>query len=69
MNSPGSGVKSLKSFTSKKGKLCQLVEALNFTAASIPYGNQVHHVLNNSSLHKGIDGSVNNLPAGAYRGL
>ncbi len=55
MNSPGSGVQSLKTFTSKKGQLCQVVESLNFSAASIPYGNQVHHVLNNSSLHKGID--------------
>jgi hypothetical protein len=28
----------------------------NFTTGWAPYGNQVHHVLNQSSLHKGING-------------
>jgi hypothetical protein len=38
-----------------KYKLKSIIEVNNFTTASVPYGNQVHHVLNASSLHKGID--------------
>jgi hypothetical protein len=38
-----------------KDKLRTVIEVNNFTTASVPYGNQVHHVLNASSLRKGID--------------
>jgi len=51
-NSPGmAGI--AKGLT--KNKLRALVEVTNFTTASVPYGNQVHHVLNASSLRGGID--------------
>jgi hypothetical protein len=32
-----------------------IITVNNFTTGRVPYGNQVHHVLNQSSLHKGID--------------
>ena len=38
-----------------KSKLYNLVEITNFTTGSVPYSNQVHHVLNASSLRGGID--------------
>lgn len=38
----------------KKG-LRSIIEVTNFTTGWSPYGNQVHHVLNASSLRKGID--------------
>jgi hypothetical protein len=38
----------------KKG-LRAIVEVTNFTTGFVPYGNQVHHVLNASSLRAGID--------------
>lgn len=45
------------STTTKKG-LRALVEVNNFTTGFVPYGNQVHHLLNASSLRKGIDDLV-----------
>lgn len=44
--------------TTKKG-LRDLIEVTNFTTGFVPYGNQVHHVLNASSLRKGIDDLTN----------
>jgi A nuclease family of the HNH/ENDO VII superfamily with conserved AHH len=38
----------------KKG-LRSIIEVTNFTTGWSPYGNQVHHLLNASSLRKGID--------------
>jgi hypothetical protein len=38
-----------------KNKLYNLVKITNFTTGSVPYSNQVHHVLNASSLRGGID--------------
>jgi len=52
VNSPGMAGKVIK--LTKSG-LYNLVEVTNFTTGSVPYGNQVHHVLNRGSLHEGID--------------
>lgn len=38
-----------------KDKLYSVIEVLNFTTGQNPYGNQVHHLLNASSLRGGID--------------
>jgi len=39
----------------KKKDLVNIIEVNNFTSGQVPYGNQVHHVLNASSLRKGVD--------------
>jgi hypothetical protein len=53
--SSGFGASRIKSITSKKGKKFEIVKVNNFTTGFAPYGNQVHHVLNISSLRKGIE--------------
>jgi hypothetical protein len=45
----------LKGMAMTKSKLFSLIEVLNFTTGRVPYGNQVHHLLNASSLRNGID--------------
>ncbi|MDZ7591859.1 MAG: AHH domain-containing protein [Rubrivivax sp.] len=42
----------------KKGMLKRKVEVRNFTNGFLPYSNQVHHVLPNSALRKGIEGAT-----------
>lgn len=53
--SPGmAGSVVVSGIQTKKG-LRDIVEVTNFTTGFAPYGNQVHHVLNASSLRNGID--------------
>src|SRR5262245_36802559 len=54
-NSAGMAGTLIRMIKTRKQELLALIEVNNFTVASVPYGNQVHHVLNASSLRKGID--------------
>jgi hypothetical protein len=41
--------------TMTKDQLFAVIKVVNFTTGQVPYGNQVHHLLNASSLRNGID--------------
>ncbi|AZZ93179.1 hypothetical protein EUZ85_21620 [Hahella sp. KA22] len=62
--SDGSGYDGVagESFTSKKGDAFTLVQVNNFTTGFAPYGNQVHHIVNISSVRNGIEEIAKDLP-------
>lgn len=53
--SPGMAGKVVSAARVTKKGLRTIIEVTNFTTGWSPYGNQVHHLLNASSLRKGID--------------
>lgn len=55
----GAGVAVIKTIKGKKpknkGKKFDIINLENFTTGFVPYGNQAHHIVNNSSLQKAIN--------------